>query len=75
MENNLAGSVSFSNLYSADEEYVFESLFGLKLTYLPGPDGVPASILRKCAVVLSGPLTRIFNGLLRAGYFPSIWKS
>ena len=28
-----------------------------------------------CAVVLSGSLTLIFNGLLRAGYFPSIWKS
>ena len=26
-------------------------------------------------MVLSGPLTFIFNGLLRAGYFPSIWKS
>lgn len=69
------GTVSISNIYSFDEESVLESLSGLKLTYLPGPDGVPACILRKCAVVLSGPLTFIFNGLLRAGHFPSIWKS
>ena len=52
------------------------SLSGLKLIYLPGPDGVSAFILRKCVVVLSGPLTFIlFNGLLRADYFPPICKS
>ena len=69
------GSVCFSNIYSSDEEFVLESLPGLKFTYLPGPDGVPTCILRKCAVVLNDPLTFIFNGLLKASYFPSIWKS
>ena len=69
------GSVSFSNIYSFEEESVIEPLSGQKLTYLPGPDGVPAYILRECAVGLSGPLTIIFNVLLRAGYFPAIWKS
>ena len=39
------GSVSFPNIYSFDEESVIESLSGLKLTYLLGPDGVPAHIL------------------------------
>ena len=68
-----SSSVSFSNIYSFDEEFVLQSLSGLKLAYFPGPDGVPACTLRKCAIVLSGPLTVIFNGLLRVGYFQSIW--
>ena len=52
------------------------SLSGLKLTYLVGPDGVPACILKKCAIVLSGPLTFIFNGLLRASHLEEfVYKS
>ena len=39
------GSVSFSNIYSFDEGPVLESLSGLKLTYLPGPDELPSWVV------------------------------
>ena len=39
-----------------------------------GPDGVPAFLLRDCALILATPLTIIFNLILNSGDFPAIWR-
>lgn len=39
-----------------------------------GPDNIPPLFVKRCAEVLSYPLTLIFNYSLRSGCFPTIWK-
>lgn len=56
------------------EDEVLRGLMNLKFSYLPGPDGVPSSVLRSCARELYIPLTRIFNYSLKTGYFPTCWR-
>lgn len=50
-------------------------LNGLKSNKGAGPDMIPPSLLRNCAVSLCQPLHRLFNESLSTGHFPSIWKS
>lgn len=57
-----------------NESEVFNGLVNLKFSHLPGPDGVPSSILKSCANELCIPLTKIFNDSLYVGVFPSRWK-
>jgi hypothetical protein len=42
--------------------------------YSPGPDGIPACVLRFCANSLSKPLLKLFSLSLETSFFPSIWK-
>jgi len=61
-------------LIQFDCDEVFDYMKRLKLNYSPGPDGVPAFVLRKCAESLAIPLTFIFNRSLVTSYFPNCWK-
>ncbi|XP_055527232.1 uncharacterized protein LOC129719849 [Wyeomyia smithii] len=42
----------------------------LKSSMIPGPDGIPASVFKKCATALCAPLKLIFNQSLAQGVFP-----
>ena len=39
-----------------------------------GSDQVPGVLLKSCSTVLAGPLAKIFNGSLSAGYVPRAFK-
>ncbi|KAI5717970.1 hypothetical protein M8J77_014330 [Diaphorina citri] len=54
---------------------VFKALSSLPLKFSSGPDNIPPFILRKCASILSVPLSLIFNRSLSSGIFPTCWKS
>lgn len=58
-----------------DVPIVLTSLSKLKLSYSPGPDGIPSSVLKKCASLFAPLLTRIFTRSIKEGSLPSIWKS
>lgn len=53
---------------------VEEALKKLKPSISPGPDGIPACILKHCKAVLIAPLKAIFNLSLRCQQFPKAWK-
>lgn len=57
------------------EDEVALSMKKLKNKMTCGPDRCPSFLIRDCAVVLSRPLTIIFNLSLKQGMFPDIWKS
>lgn len=40
----------------------------------PGPDGIPASVLKPCAESLASPLFQLFSISLRTGNFPDAWR-
>jgi hypothetical protein len=46
----------------------------LKSGSSPGPDGVPADILKMCKKTIALPLCHLVNLILRLGVFPSAWK-
>lgn len=52
-----------------------KALKDVKCSYVPGPDNVPATIVKKCSSVLSEPLCYLFNLSLTTGIFPEVWKS
>ncbi len=39
-----------------------------------GPDGIPACVLKYCAVPLALPLSLLYNASLESGSVPSLWK-
>lgn len=47
----------------------------LKLSFCPGPDGIPSCIFKKCGPVLAEPLLYIFNQSLQQQKFPTVWKT
>jgi hypothetical protein len=53
---------------------VLLNLQKMKLGKAPGPDGIPARILKEFANILCRPLCAIFNSSLREGYIPTLWK-
>ncbi|XP_070069982.1 uncharacterized protein [Drosophila takahashii] len=57
-----------------DERDVSRSLSSIKLSYSPGPDMVPSSVLKYCADPLSVPLTMIFQKSIHLCTFPAVWK-
>ena len=40
----------------------------------PGPDGIPAEVLKRAVKVIPGILLSMFNACLVAGVFPKQWK-
>jgi hypothetical protein len=58
-----------------NEIIVLEALKGVKCNFKPGPDNIPACILKFCAEELASPITLLFDYSLRSGCFPAIWKS
>ncbi|XP_055522713.1 uncharacterized protein LOC129716894 [Wyeomyia smithii] len=79
--NDIAAAMASvpSDVFNAD---VFEITIGevskaicdLKQSYSPGPDGIPAVLLKKCAGSLESPLAAIFNLSLLKHQFPRKWK-
>ena len=52
-----------------------DCLFILDPSKATGPDGIPARILKECSEQIAPSLCSLFNHSLRAGRFPSEWKS
>lgn len=47
----------------------------LKSSNSPGPDGIPACVIKKCSAQLMNPLLHIFNLSMSSAKFPTDWKS
>lgn len=47
----------------------------LKLSYQPGPDGIPACVLKNCLPQVLQPLLHLFNLSMQQSSFPTAWKS
>ena len=58
-----------------DEEIVNKCLRSLKPSYFPGPDNIPAFILKTFCDTLTSPLTLLFNLSFQSGCFPNAWKT
>ncbi|CAH2207658.1 jg5581 [Pararge aegeria aegeria] len=53
---------------------VRDAISKLKLKKAPGADGITNSALRHLPRPAVAALTRLFNGIMRTGHFPTIWK-
>ena len=54
---------------------VMRAIARIKPSTSPGPDGLPASVLRKLAPCISSPLSAMFSSFLSVGKVPSQWKT
>ena len=52
-------------------DLIMDTAKKLKRSYTPGPDGIPAIVISRCAV---NPLRCIFNKSFEQRKFPEIWK-
>ncbi|BHF66445.1 hypothetical protein SprV_0200946200 [Sparganum proliferum] len=57
------------------EGIVLTELLRLKESKSPGPDEIPAKILKELAGELSKPLSMLFHTSFETGYLPPDWKS
>ena len=57
------------------KQFVLTALRGLKDSKSPGPDRIPAKILKDAAELICDPLKIIFNESLKVGVFPDLWKT
>nr|VZI42595.1 unnamed protein product [Spirometra erinaceieuropaei] len=57
------------------EGMVLTELLRLKESKSPGPDGIPAKILKELAGELSKPVSMLFHTSFETGYLPPDWKS
>ena len=62
------------SLAEISEHQVEAAIVKLKSSFSIGPDGIPPSILKKCAAVFIRPLCLLFNLSLRQSVFPTSWK-
>ena len=53
---------------------VKKSIGKLKIKKAPGADGITNGALRYCNMRIIAAMTRLFNAILRLGYFPQAWK-
>ena len=49
-------------------------LSDLNINKSPGPDGIPALVLKQCSSMLARLLARLFSTLYHGGKFPMCWK-
>ena len=56
------------------EREVLSVLNSLDVSKSSGLDKIPAKLLKLCALLISDPLSKLFNKSLRSGRFPSSWK-
>ena len=63
------------NFKPVTKQYVLTALRGLKDSKSPGPDRIPAKILKDAAELICDPLKIIFNESLKVDIFPDIWKT
>lgn len=71
----------FAESITAEEDPVIitpgqvqRTLRRLKLKKAPGADQIPNEALRRLPQKAVAALTRLFNGIMRTGHFPQIWK-
>jgi Reverse transcriptase (RNA-dependent DNA polymerase) len=64
-------TISNCNISISD---IYTKLKQLDIRKGPGPDGIPASLLKECSFVLARPLFFIFQKSLTLGIFPDCWK-
>ena len=68
-------------LISTDKEIVFtpdsimEAISEIKLDSAPGPDGIPAILLKRCASSLSVPIYLMWSESMSSGIVPSFYKT
>ncbi len=67
-------SAAFLNRIKIRLRDVKKKLTQLKIKKATGPDGIPARVLRECAVALSRPLARLYNLSMKRGIVPNDWK-
>lgn len=53
---------------------VLNAVQKLKLSFSAGPNGIPSSVLIRCANVLKYPLAMLFNLSVQQSVFPTRWK-
>lgn len=56
------------------EDMLRKAVQKIKSSSVPGPDGIPAIIYKRCNDALITPLCRIFNLSLQQKKFPELWK-
>ncbi|XP_058811040.1 uncharacterized protein LOC131675929 [Topomyia yanbarensis] len=56
------------------ESMVSTAMQKLKLSFAAGPDGIPSSVLKRCALTLCNPLAMLFNLSVQQCEFPARWK-
>lgn len=71
---DLPSDVLNLSTFVVTEEMIITASRKLKNSFSPGPDGIPAVIFRRCAVVLAKPLAAIFTRSFGLGIFPALWK-
>ncbi len=62
------------NFATVSVRVVENALRGLKINSATGPDGLPASLLRRTAAALAPNITKIINLSLTTNTFPTSWK-
>lgn len=60
-------------MFKISEQEVASAITKLKLSYTPGPDGIPPALLKRCSALLI-PLVKLFNRSLGCRVFPRSWK-
>ncbi|XP_055527385.1 uncharacterized protein LOC129720000 [Wyeomyia smithii] len=63
------------DVFEITPEMIIAAAKKLKTSYSAGPDGIPAVIFCRCAVLLAEPLCCIFNKSFTSGKFPEVWKN
>ncbi|XP_044184334.1 uncharacterized protein LOC122964663 [Acropora millepora] len=54
---------------------VLQNLLALDVSKSAGPGGIPARLLRECAVQIAPSLTDLYNLSLSSGKIPTEWKT
>ncbi|XP_055522955.1 uncharacterized protein LOC129717137 [Wyeomyia smithii] len=72
--NKVAFSSSSIASINIDDRAISAAVTKLKHSNSPGPDGIPATLLKKCISGLLTPLTHLFRLSIALGSFPSAWK-
>ena len=55
-------------------EDILEAIKDIKMDSAPGPDGIPAILLKKCAECLSVPLQLLWSESMKTGLVPKFYK-
>lgn len=71
-DNKETRSSAPAELFTVEE--LQEAAHNLKTKKAPGPDGIPAEVLKEIAVQRPGMLLTMFNKCLEEGIFPTVWK-
>ena len=72
--NNVPLSGHSMAVLDIDDRAICAAAAKLKHSYSTGPDGIPATLLKKCLPGLLTPLTHLFRLSLSTGRFSSPWK-